>query len=187
MMQIRLNLATSPYFNRRTVRFCLLAIGFFLILILALNLVYAYQNYRQYQQVGLHLSELDKRLSEAQGFGSEEFTAESYALAVEQVAELNRILEVDQFRWTGLLSRLEKLVPDSVRINSIQPDFKNRSLQIVAVSRDVQGMTDLLDALLASPDMNQVFLQRHQEVEMREGGSPGGRDVGFSLKIEEAF
>jgi len=186
-MQIQLNLASRPYYNRRAVRFWLLATGLFLVLMLILNLVFGYQNYRQYQQVGRHLAELDTRLMDVQGYVPEKFSSDDYDLTLEQVAELNRVLEADQFRWTSLLNRLEELVPDNVSINSIQPDFSSRSLRVQAVSRDVQGMTDFLDALLASPDLNQAFLQQHRELKDQSKGGRSAADIGFSLEIREAF
>ena len=186
-MQIQLNLASKPYFSRQAVRLWLfVALGFLLVL-LALNLLFAYQNFRQYRQVGIHLAELDKRIAEVQGITPGEFNPAAYDQTMEQVSELNRILEADQFRWTRLLSRLEELVPDDVSIRSLQPDFRNRSLKILAFSRDVQGMKDFLDAMLLSEDMNQAFLQNHQEIELKSPAGQAGRVISFALEIREAF
>ena len=186
-MQIQLNLATKPYFSRQTVRLWIFVAGGFLLVLLALNLLFAYQNFRQYRQVGVHLAELDKRIAEVQGIAPGEFNPEAYDQALERVSELNRILEADQFRWTRLLSRLEELVPDDVSIRSLQPDFENRSLMVLAYSRDVQGMKDFLDAMLLSDDMHQAFLQKHQEVELNSPTGRSSRIISFSLEIREAF
>ncbi|HKL25969.1 MAG TPA: PilN domain-containing protein [Desulfuromonadales bacterium] len=186
-MQIHLNLATRPYLNRRMVRFWLFLASIGLVLILGLNLVYGYQNYRQYRQVGELTQELDRRMAEVEEVVLDEFSPAVYEQAMAKVATLNQILEADQFRWTALLSRLELLVPDEVRISSLRPNFKERSLEVQAFSRDVEGMTDFLDALLRSEQMNQVLLLSHREQEVRQSSGPTQRVIGFSLQIKEAF
>jgi Tfp pilus assembly protein PilN len=186
-MQIQLNLATRPYFSRQAVRLWLFVAGGFLLVLLAMHLLFAYQNFRQYRQIGVHLAELDQRIAEVQGIGPGDFNPQAYDLALEQVSELNRILEADRFRWTLLLSRLEELVPDDVSIRSLQPDFENRSLKILAFSRDVQGMKDFLDAMLRSEDMHQAFLQNHQEVELNSPTGRSSRVISFGLEVREAF
>ncbi len=186
-MQSRLNLATKPYFRRQALCFWLSVAAVVLALVLALNMVFGYQNYRQYKRVGLHLEELDQRISEVKGAVSAEYNPQVFDQALEQVDGLNRILAIDQFRWTGLLTRLEELLPDEVSIRNVQPDFRHRSLKISAVSQDVQGMKDFLDALLLSADMSQVYLQQHREEELQRSTNRGGRLVSFSLEIRDAF
>lgn len=186
-MQIRLNLATRPYLNRRAVRFWLLLAALGLILIMGLNLVYGYQYYRQYRQVGQLLGELNLRMAEVEGVAAEEFSPDAYEQALEKVAILNRILEADQFRWTDLLSRLEMLVPAGVRITSLRPNFEDRSLEIQAISREIEDMTAFLDALLHSERLPQAYLLRHQEQELRRDSAQTQRVISFSLRIKEAF
>ena len=53
-MEIKLNLASKPYLNRRNVRLWLSVFGILLLLLLLLNGSYGYRNYRQLQM-------LDKR------------------------------------------------------------------------------------------------------------------------------
>ena len=77
-------------------------------------------------------------------------------------------------------------MPDDVSIRTIQPNFKERSVQLTGVARDLSAMTRFVDNLLHSEDLAQAYLQRHSEVV----SEPGGRSlaqVGFSLQIREAF
>ncbi len=186
-MPFLLNLADKPYLNRRSLRLWLVLTGGALLLLLFLNLVYGYQNYRQYQQVGSHLDELDNRLADRHNGSGVPVTAEVLEAASRQIAMAEEIVTADRFRWTLLLGRLEELAPAGVAIRSIRPDFRQRSLQLTAVARDLRDMTAFLDALLASPDLAKVYLSRHADAE--ESASLGRSQMltRFSLTIEEAF
>jgi hypothetical protein len=186
-MQFQLNLASKPYLDRRSVSLWLLIIGGFLLFLLVSNLTYAYQNYRQYQAFEQYLSELESRFSGGGETGIASYTPEEYLAVSKRIGLLNSIVEADQFRWTGLLGRLEELLPDEVSIRSIHPDFKNRSLQISAIGRDVADMTAFLDALLESPDLFHVYLQGQTEGEMQAAAGRSKSIVSFSLTIREAF
>jgi hypothetical protein len=70
-----------------------------------------------------------------------------------------------------------------VAIRSLRPNYKDRSLQISAVARDTIAMTDLLDALLESEEMGEVYL-----LSQSSAGENGGESlVSFSIVIQEAF
>jgi len=168
------------------VRRWLFCLGAALAILLVLNLLNLFQGYSHYRQIGEYVSELQTRVSEVRNVSIEGFDSETYEKSLAQVDEINQILEADQFRWTSLLTRLEELLPDDVKINSIQPDFQKRSLKLSASSRDIKGMTDFLDALLQSPDMNQVVLQRHQE-KATSNGLSRTTSIDFSLQVLEAF
>ena len=74
-------------------------------------------------------------------------------------------------------------LPEDVAIRTLQPNYRDRSLQITAVARDTGAMSKLLDALLDSADMHQVFLLNQAASEQPDGGSV----VQFSIVIREAF
>lgn len=186
-MMFDLNLAEKPYVNRRSLRMWLLLAGGALLLVLLLNLAYGYQNYRQYQQVGAHLEELDDRLAARQGGFGAAVTPAALEMASRQLAAAETIIEADHFRWTHLLGRLEELAPARVAIRSLRPDFQKHSLQISAVARDLRDMTAFLDALLESPDLAQVSLAGHSEAEETSSQGRTQPMVHFSLSIEEAF
>ena len=156
-MELQLNLASRFYLDRRSVRRWLLLLGVLLTLWLAVDLLYGYRCLQQWQQAGAYLSEIDKRLARERG--------------------------IDQFRWTALLSRLEALLPEDVAIQSLRPDYGKRSLQLNLVARDTAAMTELLDTMLNSEDMSQVFLSSQSQTSQESGESL----VQFSLTIQEAF
>lgn len=184
-MEIRINLSSKPYLNRRNVRLWLLVACAVTVLLLVLNLVFAYQNIR-------HLARLDSRMEEmagqvsGQSISASGYTAEKLAALKNEIARDNEIVAADQFRWTRLLGRFEELLPAEVSIRSIQPDFKDRSVQLSCVARDVTAMTQFVDLLLRSEDLNQAYLLRHGDVESSVAGMPAIQ-TGFSLVIREAF
>jgi len=186
-MMFQLNLAEKPYVNRRSLRMWLLFAGGALSLVLLLNLVYGYQNYLQYQQVGAHLEELDVRLASRQGVSGFPVTPEALELVSRQLAAAETIIAADRFRWTRLLGRLEELAPARVAVRSLRPDFKSHSLQISAVARDLRDMTAFLDALLESPDLAKVSLAGHSEKEEKSSQGRPESVIQFTLSIEEAF
>jgi hypothetical protein len=184
-MEIRLNLTSKIYLNRQSIRLWLMIPGIFLLLSLLLSGLYGYQNLRQLSVLDERFKELNAQVTGLQGT-PEGYSEESYAAVVKELAMAREIVAADQFRWTDLLSRFEELVPADVSIRSIQPDFKEHSVQLACVARDLAAMTQFLDSLLASRDLNQVFLLRHAESENETDG-PKQLQVDFNLVIREAF
>lgn len=181
-MHFRLNLASRTYLDRRSVRRWLLLIGGLLMLLLAVNALYAWRNLQQLRQVDGRLTEIEGKLASQRGTTTT-FTPESFARVMAEIAAANKMIDADQFRWSGLLGRLEELLPDDVAIRTLKPNYKERSLQITAVARDTAAMTALLDVLLASADMGQVYLLNQAAAEQADGESI----VAFSIVIREAF
>jgi len=181
-MHFRLNLASRTYLDRRSVQRWLLLIGGLLALLLAVNLLYAWRNWQQLRQVDGRLTEIEGKLASQRG-STATYTPEGFARVMGEIATANKIIEADQFRWSGLLGRLEELLPDDVAIRTLSPNYKDRLLQITAVARDTAAMTALLDALLASSDMSQAYLLNQASVEQPDGESV----VSFSIVIREAF
>ncbi len=184
-MEIKLNLASKPYLNRQSVRLWLLLVGLLLVLLLLLNGSYGYRNYRQLQLLDTRFQELNDQISEIHGT-SVDYTPEKLLAVKAEVEHANEIIAADQFRWTELLSRFENLLPADVSIHSIQPDFKARSVQLSGVARDVSALTEFVDNLLTSEDLNQAFLQSHGEVKNGQNTS-NQMLTGFSIVIREAF
>jgi type IV pilus assembly protein PilN len=182
-MHFRLNLASRVYLDRRSVRRWLLLGSGLLALVLAVNLLYAFRNIQQLQQVNGHLTEIESKLASRRGSASTKYTPEAFARVMTQIGAANKMIEADQFRWSALLGRMEELLPEGVAIRNLAPDFKNRSLKISAVARDATAMTALLDALLSSSDMKQARLLE-QSWDEPANGEPV---MSFSIEIREAF
>ena len=184
-MEIKLNLASKPYLNRRNVRLWLSVFGILLLLLLLLNGSYGYRNYRQLQMLDKRFQELNDQIAGIHG-PSADYTPEKLITVKDEVELANEIVDADRFHWTNLLSRFESVLPDDVSIHSIQPNFRARTVQLSGVARDVSALTRFVDNLLASEDLNQAFLQSHGEIKQDQSNSSQFL-TGFSILIKEAF
>lgn len=184
-MEIKLNLASKPYLNRQSVRLWLSLLGILLLLVCLLIGYQGLSSYRQLQQFDQRYQELDDQLAGLPGAPTD-YSPAKFAQIRAEVRLANEIIDADRFRWTGLLSRFEKVLPDDVIIHSIQPNFRERTVQLSGVARDLSALTRFVDNLLQSEDLNQAFLKSHSDVEKE---TPNGRQAltGFSITIREAF
>lgn len=184
-MEIKLNLASKPYLNRQSVRFWLLLLGIILAALLLLNGSYGYGNYRQLQVFDERFRQLNDQLAGLHG-PSADYSPEKLAEVTLEIALANEIIDADRFRWTDLLSRFENVLPDDVSIHSIQPNFRERTVQLSGVARDLSALTRFVDNLLKSEDLSQAFLQSHGEVK-QDSNQSNQALTGFSIVIREAF
>jgi Tfp pilus assembly protein PilN len=185
-MEIKLNLASKPYLNRQAVRLWLLLVCALLLLFLVFNVLYGFQNYREKLLLKDRMLELEAQLANLPG-GATGYTPEKLVVLKDEITLAREIVAADQFQWTHLLGRFEELVPNDVSLRTIQPDFRTHSLKISGFARNVSAMTLFIDNLLGSEDLNQVFLERHAEVESDQQGGLPQMQTGFSLIIREAF
>jgi Tfp pilus assembly protein PilN len=184
-MEIKLNLSSKPYLNRQNVRLWILFACTLMVLLLIFNGLHGYQNYRQLGLLENLFEDLQAQVANIPG-APVSYSLENHAAVRAKVAQANEMAVADQFRWTTLLSRFEELIPGGVSLRSIRPNFKERSVQIACVARDLSSMTQFVDNLLGSDDLNQAYLKNHAEVESQlNGGSQ--MQIGFSLQIREAF
>jgi hypothetical protein len=156
-----------------------------LVIFLALNVLYGFQNYRELGLMEERFNELEGQLSTHPG-GPTGYTPEKFARLKGEVDVAREIVAADQFHWTHLLSRFEELVPDDVSLRTIQPDFRTHSVKISGFAKNISSMTRFIDNLLGSDDLKQVFLENHGEVESSQGGTPQ-MQTAFSLVIRGAF
>ena len=184
-MEIKINLASKPYLNKQSARLWLGLVCVLMMLVLVINASYIIQLKKHESILDERLKELDAQVSTALKITGD-YTPEKFASVKSQIEFANEVIIADQFHWTDLLTKFEETIPEKVSINSIQPSFKDRSVKLSGVARDVTTLTQFVDNLLKTPDLNQTFLKNHGEVEVDEIGRKQ-RYTGFSLEIREAF
>lgn len=182
-MKLTLNLAGRTYLNRRALRFAYGVVAVFLLLLLGAQGYGYLRDYRQLGQVERWLAELEARGGiEGEPTRPPLSTAERERL-LSDVDFANGILRMDGFRWTRLLDRLEGVLPETVGIQAIRPDYAKGSFSLTGQARDLEALRQFLDNLSASPDFSDVYLRQQARRETPAGGSL----IGFSLEVKGAF
>jgi type IV pilus assembly protein PilN len=182
-MKLTLNLASRSYLNRRALYFVYLVLAALLLLLLGAGM---YSYLRSHQRVG----QLNARLAELEGAhkaGEESvkavLTGPEQESLVADIKFANEILNMDGFRWTRLLDRLEAVLPEQVGIQAINPEYKEGSFSLTGHARDVEDLRNLLDNMSASPDFSDVYLLQQSREETPEGETL----LSFSLVVKGAF
>lgn len=184
-MKPNLNLASRTYLNRRL----LYASYGLAILVLALLLtgwgVVLWQKQQAVTALKQEITGFKREMGLAESDAEDGVPAEKLQALKTRVAFANSVLRKDTFRWTELLDRLETVVPDGVGLRDIQPDYRDGSLRIGGLARNLVKLQLFLDNLLASPDFSSVYLMNQTRLDPRAG--QGSQALSFSLVLKGAF
>jgi Tfp pilus assembly protein PilN len=182
MGQFDLNLSTRPFRAYRVANLGLFAL---LLILIAVSVVqfYSYQRYsslaaatrdeeRIYREEADRLSEQTRTLNLKMG--------RSNATAkLSEVEQLNQLLLRKSFSWTRLLAHLEKLVPEDVRLVSLQPVISEQGKMYLNMNIRGRSLADATQFLRALEN-SKVFQDVTLAVEEKKGSSATG-EVEFML------
>ena len=151
MKPLHLNLASRPYRDYRPV-YAVVVVSSILIAYLMLNNVDTYYRYiRDTKTTRSKIADLDRQ-AEMEQRQTQQVTERlrSFNLKVlsEQTQFVNARLAERAFSWSELLDRLENVVPNDVRLESISPTFSKDGfvhLTIIALGKNSQSMVHTLD------------------------------------------
>lgn len=154
-----LNLATRPFRNERLPRL-LLGLAWFGMLVLSSVHLLAARQLLPGSSEGRVL-EAERLEAKLQRMATRATSGEAKA-DPEQLklwAALKELVDRRAFSWTGLLARLEQVIPEGVRIVSLAPKQAHGRLAIdfEAVARTQQDGLALLSALEARPEFSEVY------------------------------
>jgi type IV pilus assembly protein PilN len=162
-MKVRLNLSTSPLESNR--RFALGATVVGTIAIVAL-LVLSYRTYSVWRsdkvlrarQDALEL-QIGKLQQQRQGL-SEFFENSQTVQRRQRAAYLNSLIQQRAFPWIKIFMDLERILPEGVRVVSIEPKLEGDTVQLTVL---VGAMSDesklkFLKALEKSPEFSHIEL-----------------------------
>jgi type IV pilus assembly protein PilN len=186
-MAFTLNLASRRYINRRLLSRCYgLAVLVLLLGLLAL-LGNSWLRVSETSRYRRQLAELQKAAAREGTDKEKPPSAAELARVEKQLTFARNILQQDRFRWTLLLSRLEELAIEGVRISTIQPDYQDGSLRLTALAWDDRKMRDFLDRLLTSEDFSNVFLLEQTRLEVKDANNRPRSALGFTVVLKGAF
>ena len=97
----------------------------------------------------------------------------------QRVSVINGIVAIRGRSTILILTKMEELLPDGVRINSFHHKKKYGELVIIAASREIEELTTFLDRLEKDKGFSQVLLTRQ---------SPGKNknEIEFELRLTES-
>lgn len=185
-MKITLNLASRTYLNRRGLYITYAIVSGILVLLLALSGFFHALNRERMQQLRTHLSTLQQEAAASTASGQETVSPAAYEKLLAEIRLTNEILAQDSFRWTTLLGQLEDVVPKTVAIDAIQPDFKQNSLNLTGTAKGVEDLQQFLDNLIASTHFKDVYLLQQSRLKGTVSGV-AAEGISFRLIVRGAF
>ncbi|MGZ7079200.1 MAG: hypothetical protein ACXVJT_07295 [Thermoanaerobaculia bacterium] len=187
MKPLHLNLATNPYRDYRPV-YAVVVAASLVIALLMLNNIETYYRYvsetRNTRSKTTQLeSEAAKQQRMAQAIDDKLRTINSAALD-RQTRFINAQLAERAFSWSELLDRLERVIPNDVRITSIQPTFNPTGLvhlELACDAKTSEGMVETITRFNRASQFSNPF--PHIEQQLEKGGYQFGLAVEYRPSI----
>lgn len=163
MKPLHLNLAAKPYRDYRPY-IAVMAVGWLLVALMALNNLdtwYRYQHdtktTREETAALEHQTELEQtKLNTAE----QRLRSVNVPLMTAQTQYVNSVLAERAFSWSELLDRLERVLPDDVRLLNISPSFNKNGLvhlSLSCVGKNGNSLVSTLDRMNADPNFSRPF------------------------------
>jgi len=160
---IHLNLAAKPYRDYRPY-IAVMAIGWLLVALMALNNLdtwYRYQHDTKTTREEIATLQRQTQLEQTKLQDSERrLHTVNVPLMTAQTEYVNSVLAERAFSWSELLDRLERVIPDDVRLVSISPSFNKNGLvhlSLACVGKSGESMVPVIDRLYADPHFAHPF------------------------------
>ena len=182
-MKLTLNLASRRYVNQRALKRSYLLLGLLLLVVLGIQFSHLLKTERELAAVQQNLRNLQQQMG---GNAPAQLPADQLKkqLALHQLA--GELLARDAFRWTGLFDLLERTLPVGVSLRSLSPDYKQKSLVLNGVAKDLKSLQRLLDNLHAEK-FEQVFLENQSRIEINDGRGGKLPVLSFNIKLTGVF
>jgi Tfp pilus assembly protein PilN len=150
---LHLNLAGRPYRDYRPVYAVVVMASILIAIMLLNNIETGYRYARDTKTTRAKIEQIDAQ-AEAENRRTDEINQRLRTVNIKQLADqaqfVNARLAERAFSWSELLDRLERVLPDDVRIESVAPAFGKSGLvhlSIQAMAKNGQGMTHTIDRL----------------------------------------
>ena len=151
MKPLHLNLASRPYRDYRPL-YAVVVVSSVLVAFMMLNNVDTYYRYiRETKATRSKIADLDRQAAMEQRQTQQVIDRQrSFNVKVlsEQTQFVNARLAERAFSWSELLDRLERVIPNDVRLESIMPTFLKGGfvhLSVIALGKNSESMVHTLD------------------------------------------
>jgi hypothetical protein len=163
MKTIHLNLAAHPHRDYRPVWVVVAIAGLVTAMLMVYNLQTAYRYLVETKQTRGEIQDLDDETAReramTKSIDAALGTIDLRALD-SQVKFINSKIRERAFSWSALMERLEKVVPNDVKLSDLNPtvgDDGTVGVSLTCISRKPGGMVQMLDRLLADPAFKGAF------------------------------
>lgn len=186
-MKFNLNLASRRYVNKRALNYGFLIVFAVLFLFVAWKMNVLLTGNRSLQLNQQQLVETQRQLQKLRGGPHKILTSKEREKLKSEYVVAAGLLSQDAFRWTRLLDRMEKLLPEGVSLSGFTPDYKKKSLTLNGRATNLKKMRIFLDRLLKKGDFKEVFLKSHSRTKVRDHAGTERSAISFSLQLEGVF
>jgi hypothetical protein len=160
---LHLNLASRPYRDYRPLYAVVVVTSLLIAFMLLNNIETGYRYVHETRATRDKINQINRQI-EVENRRTEEANQRLRGVNVKLLAEqaqfVNARLAERAFSWSELLDRLERVVPDDVRIESVSPAFAKDGLvhlTLLALAKTGFGMTSTLDRLNRDPRFANAF------------------------------
>lgn len=171
MKALHLNLASRPYRDERPF-IAVVVVSSLLIAFLTLMNFDAWYRYRnETQSTRAKIAALEGQAQQERASAdvlNQRLRTVDVKLLAAQTQYVNAQIAERAFSWSELLDRLERVLPDYVRIDSITPSFAQNGLvhlNLQCVARDSNGLVTTLDRFNHEPHFANAFPQIEDHTE----------------------
>ncbi|WP_321530860.1 PilN domain-containing protein [uncultured Desulfuromonas sp.] len=182
-MGLTINLASRKHLNQRLAS---LLFGTGLVVlsaVLVLQLWHGFHSFTLEQQYRREVVALKQQLRQST---PKPISAKKMKALQHRYHQALDLWQRDAFHWSALLTRVETLLPEGVRLSSLQPDYAKNTLQLTGEARGLEQLQALLDQLHQA-DFTHVFLNSQQVVTIADGQGGEHMALQFSLRLQGVF
>ena len=151
MKPLHLNIASRPYRDYRPLYAVVVVASLLIAFMLLNNIETGYRYVRDTQNTRVKISQVEQQTATENrraADATQRIRGVNVKVLSEQAQFVNSRLAERAFSWSELLDRLEHVVPDDVRIESVSPSFAKDGLvhlALQATAKTGQGMVHTLD------------------------------------------
>lgn len=189
MKTIHLNLASKPYRDYRAIYATAAALAIVTLILFVYNVQTAYHYFVNTEQTRAEIDSLNTatQLEKRETAKIDNLLAQVDTKRLSTEAQyINSRIADRAFSWSELLDHLERLLPQDVRVVSLNPNTDRKGVthvELTCVAKTSAGMVNLLNRLIADPHFIGAVPHAEQEQEGQYGFSIGADYVPDAMEV----